>query len=127
MHKLIRSSLAAGLLAAPMLANAEISANVALTSDYVWRGVSQTLEDPAIQGGFDYAHDSGFAAGVWASNVDFYETGDIDDDGADMELDLSRNNENNTWPRAGQDLCSAWSTGRDAMVVWESWHCSDGR
>lgn len=88
MHKLIRSSLAAGLLAAPMLANAEISANVALTSDYVWRGVSQTLEDPAIQGGFDYAHDSGLAAGVWASNVDFYETGDIDDDGADMELDL---------------------------------------
>jgi len=41
-------------------AQAEITANVALTTDYVWRGVSQNQEDPALQGGFDYAHDSGF-------------------------------------------------------------------
>jgi len=47
------------------------SANVALTSDYYFRGVSQTNNDPAIQGGFDWSHDSGVYAGVWASNVDF--------------------------------------------------------
>lgn len=53
------------------VATAEISANVALTSDYVWRGVSQNQQDPALQGGFDYGHDAGFYAGVWGSNVNF--------------------------------------------------------
>ena len=49
----------------------EFSANVALTTDYVWRGFSQNNEDPAIQGGFDVAHSSGVYAGIWASNVDY--------------------------------------------------------
>lgn len=88
MNHFKKTLIAAGLLAAPVLAHAELSANVALTSDYVWRGVSQSYEDPAIQGGFDYAHDSGFAAGVWASNVDFADTDKGDaEDGADMEFD----------------------------------------
>jgi len=47
------------------------SASVALANDYVWRGASQTLEDAAISGAFDYSHASGLYAGVWASNVDF--------------------------------------------------------
>ena len=47
----------------------EFSGNVALTSDYVFRGISQNDEDMAIQGGFDVAHSSGFYAGIWASNV----------------------------------------------------------
>lgn len=47
------------------------SANVTLTSDYVYRGITQTNEDPALQGGFDYAHDSGFYLGVWASSLEF--------------------------------------------------------
>ena len=51
-------------------ANAEgtITANVSLTSDYVFRGISLSDNGPAIQGGFDYASDL-FYAGVWASNV----------------------------------------------------------
>lgn len=65
---------------------AELSANVALTSDYVWRGISQSDEDPAIQGGFDFTHQSGFYAGAWGSNVDFNETGESDP--ADLELDI---------------------------------------
>jgi len=70
--KLIATSLLAGGLAASAgVAEAGFSGNVALTTDYVWRGVSQTNEDPAIQGGFDYEHDSGFSVGVWGSNVDF--------------------------------------------------------
>jgi len=48
----------------------DVSANAALTSDYVFRGVSQTLEDPAISAGVDLTGD-GFYAGAWASNVDF--------------------------------------------------------
>ena len=35
----------------------EISANVSLATDYIWRGVSQTNQKPAISGGFDYSHD----------------------------------------------------------------------
>ena len=45
--------------------------NVALATDYIFRGVSQTQERPAIQGGFDAAFDNGLYAGVWASNVNF--------------------------------------------------------
>lgn len=45
------------------------TANVGLVSDYAYRGGSQTDERPALQGGFDYAHDSGLYAGVWGSNV----------------------------------------------------------
>ena len=52
------------------MAEGEWSGNVAMTSDYTWRGVSQSNEDPAIQGGFDYANGL-FYAGTWASNVDF--------------------------------------------------------
>jgi uncharacterized protein (TIGR02001 family) len=48
----------------------KLSYNLGVTSDYVFRGVSQTQEDPAIQGGIDLS--SGIVyAGVWASNVDF--------------------------------------------------------
>lgn len=45
-------------------------ASVTLTTDYVFRGLSQTKEDPAIQGSFDYQHPVGVYLGVWASNVD---------------------------------------------------------
>lgn len=46
------------------------AANVAITSDYVFRGISQSAETPAIQGGFD-ATCGIFYAGVWASSIDF--------------------------------------------------------
>lgn len=46
-----------------------ITGNVALVSDYRFRGISQTFGKPAIQGGFDYAHSSGFYIGNWNSNV----------------------------------------------------------
>lgn len=64
------------------------SANVALATDYVWRGFSQTDNNPAIQGGFDYAHSSGFYLGTWASNVESDPTADYNYDGSSMELDL---------------------------------------
>lgn len=49
----------------------EFSANVALSTDYMYRGQSQTGNDPSISGGLDYAHSSGFYLGTWASNVNF--------------------------------------------------------
>lgn len=49
----------------------DIAFGAAVTNDYVYRGISQTDGDPAVQGyvEFDYGI---FYAGVWASNVDFY-------------------------------------------------------
>lgn len=84
MGKMISRGLAlammAGAFTAPAaIAEGEFSANVALTTDYVWRGFSQNSENPAIQGGFDYA-DGPFYVGTWASIVDF--------GGGNMELDL---------------------------------------
>lgn len=69
-------------LAGTAIAEGEWSGNVALTSDYVWRGVSQSNEDLAISGGFDYTNDM-FYAGTWASNVDFGDASDTN-----IELDL---------------------------------------
>jgi uncharacterized protein (TIGR02001 family) len=65
----------------------EFSANVALTTDYVWRGVSQSDEKGAIQGGFDVAHPIGIYVGTWASNVDF-DDGEPGTGDPSMELDF---------------------------------------
>jgi uncharacterized protein (TIGR02001 family) len=46
-----------------------LSANVFLVSDYFFRGITQTWGKPAVQGGFDFAHDSGIYLGTWGSNV----------------------------------------------------------
>ncbi|HEY1327687.1 MAG TPA: TorF family putative porin [Casimicrobiaceae bacterium] len=50
-----------------------LTANIGLFSDYIFRGISQTGGKPAVQGGFDYAHASGFYAGTWASNISWLE------------------------------------------------------
>lgn len=60
----------AGLLGAGVAA-AEVSSTITLTSDYDFRGVTQTDEDPALQASIDWAADSGWYVGAWASNVDF--------------------------------------------------------
>jgi uncharacterized protein (TIGR02001 family) len=49
------------------------TANVGLFSNYIFRGISQTGGKPAIQGGFDWSHSSGFYLGTWASNVSWLE------------------------------------------------------
>ncbi|HDY85261.1 hypothetical protein LCGC14_0733320 [marine sediment metagenome] len=56
------------------------SANVALSSEYVFRGITQTDSDPAISGGFDLNHTTGAYAGAWASNVDFGDDASIEID-----------------------------------------------
>jgi uncharacterized protein (TIGR02001 family) len=75
LKKIFSSAAVTGvLLASAVSAHAQelsASANVALTNDYVFRGVSQTNEDPALQGGFDLSIGPGFYAGIWGSNVDF--------------------------------------------------------
>jgi len=85
----LRSSLAAAALAAAFAGSAwaqtpapapaaaapapepdwTFTGNVGLYSQYVFRGISQTNEKPALQGGFDLGHKSGFYVGTWASNI----------------------------------------------------------
>jgi len=48
----------------------KFSANVAIATDYTFRGISQNSGDPAVSGGIDWASDL-FYAGTWASTVDF--------------------------------------------------------
>ena len=49
---------------------AELSGSITLTSQYIYRGQSLSYENPALQSGLDYEHDSGFFLGAWASTVD---------------------------------------------------------
>jgi len=88
---LVASLLTVGLGATPALAQEEappkpitVSGSVALVTDYRFRGVSQTDKQMAIQGGITAAHESGFYAGVWGSNL----AGWGQFGGANMELDL---------------------------------------
>lgn len=48
---------------------AEVTSNFSLTSDYIWRGQTQTNHEAAVQGGLDYGHSSGLSVGTWLSNV----------------------------------------------------------
>lgn len=80
MKKLLLLSASLGTLAlpaAPALAQATsphtLTANVGLFSEYIFRGTAQTGGEPAVQGGFDYGHSSGFYAGTWASNASWLE------------------------------------------------------
>ena len=84
--KMLPASLAAALLAGAVSsaqAAPEISGNIALTSDYKFRGISQSDESPAIQGGFDISWDNGIYLGTWGSSVDFDSN-----DGYDGSLEL---------------------------------------
>ncbi|WP_299980481.1 TorF family putative porin [uncultured Pseudoteredinibacter sp.] len=79
MKRVINCVSAAALsLAAFSSQAAEISANVALTSDYKFRGISQTDTSPAIQGGFDVNFENGVYVGTWGSNVDFANSLELD-------------------------------------------------
>lgn len=80
MKKLTQALLFAGVIAAPaalvsapvMAADAApytLTSNVSLVSDYYFRGQSQTWNEPALQGGMDFSHQSGFYAGLWGSSV----------------------------------------------------------
>ena len=63
-------------------AETTFTGNIALTTDYAFRGISQTNEDPAVQGGFDATRGTLYA-GTWASNIDFGAAAD-----SQLELDV---------------------------------------
>lgn len=64
----------------------EVTFNAAVTSDYRYRGISQTRLQPAVQGGADYTHNpSGFYAGTWLSTIKWTKDAG---GGGDIEWDL---------------------------------------
>ena len=79
----VRILAALGLLAAATAANAQVSSTWTLTNDYDFRGITQSAKDPAVQASLDFATESGWYVGAWASNVDFGDDSDID-----YEVDL---------------------------------------
>ena len=93
MKKLSSLLILSGLISTPVLAADApasphtVAGNIAFTTDYIFRGVSQTQGGPAIQGGFDYSHTSGIYLGTWGSNVSWVSEGGYKDNNS-MELDL---------------------------------------
>ncbi|WP_306477334.1 TorF family putative porin [Methyloversatilis sp.] len=96
---LIAAAVASALAVPAFTAQAEepasphtFTGNVGLFSQYVFRGISQTNEDPALQGGFDYSHASGFYLGTWASNISWLKDAPAGVDPAysssSMEIDV---------------------------------------
>jgi len=77
MRKLLLASALSAVFSLPMTVSAQtapasphtFTGNFGLYSQYVFRGLTQTNQDPALQGGFDYGHASGFYAGTWLSNI----------------------------------------------------------
>jgi len=107
---ILAGSLACIALAAPGLASAQqaaaaapppytITGNLGLVSDYRFRGISQTFGKPAIQGGVDYSHASGFYLGNWDSNVS--DTAGYP--GGNIEMDFY-GGWKNTWGDYGLDV-----------------------
>ena len=60
-----------------------LSFNVGAVTDYRYRGISQSRLKPALQGGADFAHKSGFYIGTWASTIRW-----IEDAGGDSEVEV---------------------------------------
>lgn len=112
-HALRTAALAAcALFATPALAQDEtdppkpitVSGSVALVSDYRFRGVSQTDEEIAVQGGFTVSHESGFYVGTWGSNLAGWGTFG----GANLELDVFGGYKMEVTPGVAIDVGLTW-------------------
>lgn len=69
LHKIIAASLLASATTGVALAESSLTSNVAVGSNYIWRGVTQSNDTSAVSGGIDYAV-SGFYAGAWWSSLE---------------------------------------------------------
>jgi len=94
--RVVQWTLVPGLMLAAGAVNAQVSATVTATSDYDFRGISQSAKDPALQASLDYAMDNGWYVGAWASNVDF---------GDDTDYEI--------------DLYTGFSGGGDGSLLWD--------
>ena len=88
LHTLILTTLSVPAL--PALADtapaSPFTTNVSLTTNYLYRGISQTGAKPALQGGFDYANANGVYIGAWGSSISWLSDGQVASN-AGLELD----------------------------------------
>lgn len=91
MKTMTKATVAIAVLSAlgfSQMASATVEANFGVTSDYLWRGVSQSGGDPSVSGGLDYSHESGFYAGAWIGTIDFG-----DDSGTETDIGSGTEND----------------------------------
>lgn len=69
-HPQMGLALTLSLLATPPVF-ADLAANVGITNNYIWRGLTQSNNAVALSGGLDYSNANGFYAGTWVSNVEY--------------------------------------------------------
>jgi uncharacterized protein (TIGR02001 family) len=103
-----RALLAGSLLVFAGAASAEIAITPTLTSDYDFRGISQTGDDPAFQVGLTYTGETGMYLGLWGSNVQFL----VDGERARTEIDVYAG-------YAGGDAKEGW--GYDIGAIYYSY------
>ena len=84
----VAASLASGMATAADTSPHTLTGNFGIFSQYVFRGLTQTDKEPAVQGGFDYAHSGGFYAGTWGSNVSVLRDTGLYSAGGSLELDI---------------------------------------
>lgn len=83
---LLVAALASAFALPAMAEDLTFSSNVTLASDYLYRGISQTGTNPAIQGGFDLTHASGVYAGVWGSSISWLGDAGIANSGTEIDV-----------------------------------------
>jgi uncharacterized protein (TIGR02001 family) len=134
-----RAVLAGSLLAFAGAASAEISITPTLTSDYDFRGISQSDREPAFQLGVTYTAETGMYMGVWGSNVDFpvkageanakteldvfagYAGGDAED-GIGYDLGAIYYSYPNQGSANFPEIYAGFSKGVLAAKLWYSWN-----
>lgn len=67
--------------------DSSLSGNIGISTDYLFRGITQTVNKPELSGGFDYAHSSGLYVGTWLSNQSWVKEGGFKDNSS-LEVDL---------------------------------------
>ena len=92
--------------------------NVALTSDYVFRGISQTNNNVAVQGGMDWDTGAGFHFGLWGSNLDFQDNSE-----ASAEVDLYGGYAGKVTDALSYDVgfISYWYPGAAGALDYDYW------
>lgn len=123
-YKILGLLTVSALALLPLAAQAsdiEVSSNIGFVTDYSFRGVSQSDESFAVQGGFDASHDSGVYAGIWGSNVDFNDGSE-----ATLEVDLYGGYSNSLENGLNYDVGAIYYyyPGADSSLNYDFWEAS---
>ena len=70
-HKLLAAAVSTVALLATSASFAQLTGNVSVTNNYIWRGLTQTMNEAAVQGGVDWTDESGLYVGTWVSSVSY--------------------------------------------------------